>query len=183
VNRSNSQRDLRRTVAALLERPIDDIESIWNTLSASEREQLRPVIADAAGLNAKASILLASDRQSANSPAETNQRETAGRLAYLIESLPDTLGARLYAGVDNSMQVQINALLTEGRRNLVQQHENADSVTSYARAAWLDACLRHAGDVPISPRIVNGPHNTRPLKRIAQRLCHLMHQWKRTWLC
>ena len=147
-NDASRERRLRRTVTELSECTIDDIEAIWSALSHDEREQLRPLLTDAARVTPGnlaaagfADTLMSPSGEIAgdgNSPQFTQPRFIQ-HVARLGESLPDELLARLIFSLDDrTRNVVIEALPAE-RRALLVREGHASRITERARIALLSA--------------------------------------------
>jgi hypothetical protein len=144
-NDSSHERRLRRTVAELSECTIDDIEAIWSALSHGEREQLRPLLAEAARVApdnlAAAGFANAGINPSGKIAAEVEGPAFAKRMARLGESLPNELLSRLLFSLEERTRDAVIDALPPQRRALLVREGHASRITERARVALRNAAL------------------------------------------
>ncbi|MDR6411312.1 hypothetical protein [Paraburkholderia terricola] len=148
------ERRLRRTVAELGSYPIEDVEAIWDALSPDEREQLRPLLAEAARV-APGSVNALGIAEAANRPETATSAEisaeTATRVARLSKTLPNGLMARILFCVDGSARERIVPALAADQRALLAPTGHTYEITPRARAALQNAVFAASRQLDDSP--------------------------------
>ncbi|CAD6549071.1 hypothetical protein [Paraburkholderia metrosideri] len=142
-NDASRERQLRRTVAELSECAIDDIEAIWGALSHDERDQLRPLLAEAArvtpGNLTAAGFADMETSQSGKLTSDDNGPAFAQRITGLAESLPNEVLSRLIFSLDDCARDAVIDALPAERRALLVRDGHTWRITERARAALRDA--------------------------------------------
>ncbi|WP_185646314.1 hypothetical protein [Burkholderia stagnalis] len=117
--REYTDRRLRGLVADLATRRLDDIEAIWRALSEGERDQLRPLLEEAASLLPDAKQELASVLSLA--PPLGDQSDRSGQPLVAVERLighwPDSLLVQLLGSLDNDRRMRCLAVRPEWRQH------------------------------------------------------------------
>jgi hypothetical protein len=175
---SSRERQLRRTVTELNEHSIDDIETIWSALSHEEREQLHPLLAEAArvapGNLTAASIAGAIEIQSGSVAGNGTGTgpEFTQRIARLGESLPNELLSRLVFSLDDRVRDAIVEALPPERRALLVRDAHASRITEHARLALRSAAFAASAQ---SFEPLNIRSETLSVKR--RTLCGRLRRW------
>lgn len=161
---SSPDRGLRSAVADLARLSADDIEAIWYALSEAEREQLHPMLADAAALLSRdprrvAAVLHAS-RRDAPAPGDKPSR-LSSHLARLAGHWPDELVALAIRQADDASRSECLSAMSESQQATLSGLSCQTTLTARARDALLHAVRRDAGLLP-SPGTDDGANPPAP---------------------
>lgn len=148
---TSSQRRLRGVVADLASRSASDIEAVWHALSEQEREQLRPLLAEAASTISGTPFDVASTLQA--SPSGTSdevvpQETAASSLARLVDHWPDFLLLRAIEQLNETQRSRCLAFMPAGRLEALSRHQAQVAITPRAREALLSAACHDANALP-----------------------------------
>jgi len=177
MNKLSSRHELRRAVAALLEQPIEDIELVLRSLSATERERLQPLVEEAASLNADMAAKLPHD------PRDTDQDGgRAGKrrdlAAAALQKLPPALASRLFACLDDDMRKAMHTQRRMPDQGGANRYDDTHGLTGHTRATWLDACIEYAAGL----ESVTRPSVVRSRGITPGYLTHRLRQVMRKWI-
>lgn len=169
-----SERRLRSAVSALAGRSVSDIEAVWNALSDDEREQLRPLLAEAAStVSGTALDFMSAAPTPLPASAEDAQSDAlAPALARLVDHWPDALVVRALEQLDDTQHAHFLALLPAVRHPAFLRRPPQVALTSHARAALMNAVRHDANAIPAADQQASGVA-TAPLtwrQRFFQRL-------------
>jgi hypothetical protein len=173
MSESKVRPPLRAALEEIVRCPPEDFGLVWQSLSSDERARLRPLllqtVCDANLKSPFMNLLTDGYEEVARKQSDTDAK--AGRIAMMVEQLPDALAARLLASADAALRPAILALLSAQHRSRAMQAGCASAATSHASAAWLDICLEH----------VDGLHETqhsRSSRRVVKRgaLASILHR-------
>ena len=173
---SRASRRLRGAVADLARRSADDIEAIWYALSESEREQLRPLLADASSiLSPDPGNIVPVLRTSA---PDDDPDDTASHLARLAGHWPDELVALAIQHADESTRARCLDALPDARRTTLSRIPARATLTPRAQAALLSAVRRDASALPKTHATCDTTHPTPATWR--HRLCRILRRRRET---
>lgn len=163
--REYTDRRLRGLVADLATRRLDDIEAIWRALSESERDQLRPLLEEAASLLPDAKQEFASVL-SLTPPPGDHRPDTSGQPSVAVERLighwPDSLLVLLLGSLDTEQCMRCLAARPEWR-----QHPTS-TLAPRAREALMRAAVSAVQALP--PDVVDCNTSSEAPKTWKQRL-------------
>ena len=145
---SRHARRLRSAVADLARRSTDDIEAIWHALSEVEREQLRPLLADASSVLSTAPENMASVLRA---PVPDDESEIiASHLARVAGHWPDELVALAIRQTDETTRAKCLDALPDELRATLSRIPDRTVLTPRARDALLSAVRRDASALPVT---------------------------------
>lgn len=139
-------RRLRGAVADLARRSADDIEAIWYVLSEAEREQLRPLLADASSILSRDAEQVASVLHM--SVPDGGSNNLASDLVRLARYWPDELVALAIRHADETTREKCVEALPDEHRVTLSRIPARTTLTPHARDALLNAVRRDASTLP-----------------------------------
>ncbi|WP_333677802.1 hypothetical protein [Dyella sp.] len=156
------ERALRRTVEQLSHCSADDIEWVWSTLDAAQRQRLRPLLAE---VRPDWRIEQQTDDHTvvADTPSSANQ--TPQQLPEFIRRLPSDLAKRVLACLEDTQRQTVVAQLPA---NLGNTRYADIRMTKRAQRSLRDAVYASANNMA-APPVSKQPAWRRLLQRRARR--------------
>lgn len=145
-----SERYLRSAISALAGQSPNDIEAIWGALSDEERDQLRPLLAEAASVvfGTTLSFISTSATPTLESDNDTGNISIVPALVQLVGHWPDALVTRALEQLDDAQGAHFFALLPVERHPAFLSRPPRRILTSRARTALLNAVRHDANAIP-----------------------------------